>query len=1502
MLVCAPTGAGKTNIAMLAMLHEVGQHLVAGGGIDKDAFKVVYVAPMKALAAEVTATFARRLAPLGLTARELTGDMQLTKKELAETQLIVTTPEKWDVITRKSSDVAVSSLVRLLIIDEIHLLNDERGPVIETLVARTLRLVETSQAMIRIVGLSATLPNPDDVARFLCVPTETGLFTFGPEYRPVPLEQTYVGVSEPNYVARAALMSDICYRKVAGSLRRGHQAMVFVHSRKDTVKSARQLVEAAQRAGETALFDTKDHPRYALFLKDAMRSRAREVAEFLQAGVGVHHAGMLRADRSLTEAMFAAGVIKVIVCTATLAWGVNLPTHTVVIKGTQVYDAAKGGFKELDMLDVMQIFGRAGRPQFDTLGEGIIITQHAQLAHYLQLMMHQMPIESQYVARLRDNLNAEVVLGTVSNVREACTWLSYTYLSVRMSRNPLHYGISWDELASDPSLGAKCKQLVTDAARALDKAKMLRFDERGGHLYVTELGRVASHYYLQYESVEEFSALLQQHMEDPAILHLVCHSAEFNNVAVREEEGPELETLARSYCPIPIKAGLESRLGKINVLIQAYISRARVDSFSLTADMMYVSSNLGRIFRALFEITLRRGWSSTACSFLAYCVAVERRVWPHQHPLRQLDAVAVGGSMAGAGGGSNNNNYGRGGGGGLPQEILYKLEEAGRAGSLEALYDMGAREIGSLVRHPAAGAAIREAVDCFPSVALSASISPITRSVLRVTLDITPTFRWKDKYHGMSQRWHILVEDSENEHVYHSELFTLSKKAALGAPGPYSGRADAHSGQPHGGGGGGRQSTQRISFSIPIFEPLPSQYYIRAVSDSWIQAETTLAVSFQGLILPHRHPPHTELLDLHPLPLAALGNPEYEALYQGRFTHFNPIQTQAFHTLYHSDHNVLLGAPTGSGKTISAELAMLRLFRTRPHMKAIYIAPLKALVRERIEDWGRSFAPSLKKRLVELTGDVTPDLRALLASDIIVCTPEKWDGISRNWRSRDYVQKVGLLIIDEIHLLGGDRGPILEVIVSRMRYVAMRTGQPIRFLGLSTALANARDLADWIGIGPSAQLPMGSGATTHGMGSGSSDAGIHEASHPRVGSQDYVGLFNFKPSVRPVPLEVHIQGYPGKHYCPRMATMNKPAYAAIQTHSPLKPVLIFVSSRRQTRLTALDLIAQAAADENPRGFLRGVDEDALAGYLARCRDPNLKHTLQFGIGLHHAGLGEWDRKVVEELFVEGKIQVLVATATLAWGVNFPAHLVIVKGTEYYDAATRRYVDYPITDVLQMMGRAGRPQFDSQGKAVIMVHEPKKSFYKKFLYEPFPVESALRDALPDHINAEVVAGTITTVQDAMDYLTWTFFFRRLLMNPSYYDLQGTSAPEVDDYLSTLVRDTLDKLEEAGCVACDDAEEGGAVEALSLGRIASFYYLQYTTAALFGSNLGANADVATLLAVLCHASEFDELPVRHNEDGLNAELATHVRLPVDMRTVDDPHTKANLLLQVDLGKRE
>lgn len=157
---------------------------------------------------------------------------------------------------------------------------------------------------------------------------------------------------------------------------------------------------------------------------------------------------------------------------------------------------------------------------------------------------------------------------------------------------------------------------------------------------------------------------------------------------------------------------------------------------------------------------------------------------------------------------------------------------------------------------------------------------------------------------------------------------------------------------------------------------------------------------------------------------------------------------------------------------------------------------------------------------------------------------------------------------------------------------------------------------------------------------------------------------------------------------------------------------------------------------------------------------------------------------------------------MAWGVNFPAHLVVIKGTEYYDGKLKRYVDMPITDVLQMMGRAGRPQFDDSGVAVVLVHDLKKNFYKKFLYEPFPVESSLMGMLPDHINAEIVAGTIKNKQEFLDYLTWTYYFRRLMKNPKYYDLDILEPHCINEYLSRLVEITIKSLMDSHCIDYDE----------------------------------------------------------------------------------------------------
>lgn len=195
-----------------------------------------------------------------------------------------------------------------------------------------------------------------------------------------------------------------------------------------------------------------------------------------------------------------------------------------------------------------------------------------------------------------------------------------------------------------------------------------------------------------------------------------------------------------------------------------------------------------------------------------------------------------------------------------------------------------------------------------------------------------------------------------------------------------------------------------------------------------------------------------------------------------------------------------------------------------PKSICVYIAPLKALARERLKEWRNRLGVSpLNWSVLELSGDTHHEKGALEKADILVCTPEKWDLISRGWKgmagtsTREFVKRVRLLVLDEVHLLGEERGAVLEAIVSRTRFISRQlqseeksSNEPTRIVGLSTMLANPVDLADWIGI----------------------DTTGHGPSTRR-------GLYNFRPSVRPVPTRVHLQGYTGKHYCPRYVLLER---------------------------------------------------------------------------------------------------------------------------------------------------------------------------------------------------------------------------------------------------------------------------------------------------------------------------------------------------------------------------
>ncbi|PKI35753.1 hypothetical protein CRG98_043911 [Punica granatum] len=603
--------------------------------------------------------------------------------------------------------------------------------------------------------------------------------------------------------------------------------------------------------------------------------------------------------------------------------------------------------------------------------------------------------------------------------------------------------------------------------------------------------------------------------------------------------------------PIPVKESLEEPSAKINVLLQAYISQLKLEGLSLTSDMVFITQSAGRLMRALFEIVLKRGWAQLAEKALNLCKMVSKRMWSVQTPLRQFA--------------------------GIPSAILTKLEKKDLA--WERYYDLSAQELGELIRAPKLGRTLHKFIHQFPKLNLAAHVLPITRSVLRVELTITPDFQWEDKVHGYVEPFWVIVEDNDGEYILHHEYFLLKKQFI--------------------------DEDHTLNFTVPIYEPIPPQYYIRVVSDRWLGSQTVLPVSFRHLILPEKYPPPTELLDLQPLPVTALRNPAYEALYKD-FKHFNPVQTQVFTVLYNTDDNVLVAAPTGSGKTICAEFAILRNHQKAPNslMRVVYIAPLEALAKERFRDWSKKFGPEgLGMRMVELTGESTTDLKLLDKAQIIISTPDKWDALTRRWRQRKQVQEVSLFIVDELHLIGGQGGPVLEVVVSRMRYIAAHVENKIRMVALSTSLANAKDLGEWIG------------ATAH-------------------------GLFNFPPNVRPAPLEIHIQGVDIANFEARMQAMTKPTYTAIVQHAKSgKPALVFVPTRKHVRLTAVDLMTYSSADiggEEPAFLLHNAED--LEPFVEKVNEEMLRATLRHGVGYLHEGLSSLDQQVVMHLFEAGWIQ------------------------------------------------------------------------------------------------------------------------------------------------------------------------------------------------------------------------------------------------------------------------
>lgn len=1476
-LVSAPTGAGKTNVALLAILQALRHDIEKIGRTPfATEFKIVYVAPLKSLVTEITQKFTARLKCLGLRVGEFTGDTNPPRSELDRVHVMVTVPEKWDILTRNITPSILDS-VKLLVLDEIHLVGEDRGAVLEAIVARSFTHMHASQRNHRIVALSATLPNWKDIGLWLDMRPEH-TFRFGAEVRPVPLSQTVLGVHERDRMRSKEKMMDITFHRANLALRRDQQVMIFVHSRNETVKTAQEFLSLAQKRG-SPLLQGDDKRR----TKETKSIQDRELNALAQNGICCHHAGVTRHDRKLIEKLFADGVLRVLCSTATLAWGVNLPAHLVLIKGTQLYNAEKGGYVDLDILDVLQIFGRAGRPDFDDHGEAVLITEGHNVDTYTQRLLAQMPLESKFLKALPDHLNAEISLGTVFNDSSASNWFRHTFAFVRMRANPGQYGISRAELRDDPTLNDCRIRLVRQAARILRQAHLIRLG--GDAMSATTMGRIATKFYVSYQTLMAYNQVLDSKsvITDSDVLDTVARSSEFGNLKVRDEEIEDMilsryRRVARVKPPPKTLNDPDSPATKVLLLIQMWLDRIVPEVSALVADMLFVIQSFGRLLRAFAELALSRSLkvSSAALTILEWSKVIERRVWKNSLAIEHFCVAADTKAHL---------QLGEGPAGALKRNTLKKLDGF----SESEIRRMTVGELASVLRVPAEAKLVSTYMKRVPHIEMRAMIQPISYSVLKVSVYLLPLFEWSDKYSGAAEPFKVILEDPVSHSILHQEDFILTRDAVKEVP-KYFYQSDANYtllDRRH----DESEFELLITFAVPVHEPRPPQYVLQLVSMRWVGINFSHVFELEHLLLPHTQGAQTELLPLQPIPVQALRDRNFEKLYKFQF--FNPVQSQTFHTLYHTDLNALVGAPTGSGKTICAEFAILRQFRNRPKSKIIYIAPLKALAKERLADWVPKFR-AIGKKVVEVSGDYTPDMKAMESSDLYITTPEKWDGLSRQWQNRTYLHKIGLVIMDEIHLLGSDRGPILEIIVSRMRYISAMCNIDLRLLGLSTALANAGDIADWLAVSRK-------------------------------------GLFNFKPAVRPVPCTVYVAGFPTKAYCPRMASMNKPAFQQIQEHSPDKPVLIFVASRRQTRITAKEMAFLAKLNTPPVSFLnleaQGLTfEDYTANVLNKVRDNELREALSQGVGMHHAGLCPEDRQICQNLFSEGTIQLLVATSTLAWGVNLPARLVILKGTEFYDAKTCKYVDMPLTDVLQMVGRAGRPQFDDQASACIFIHEPKKQFYRKFLYEAFPVESSLAQTLTDHLNAEIVNGSIRSKMEAIRFLSWTYFFRRICSNPSFYNTEIQTGFEISlgsqnnrdmilkrntelgQHLSELLDASVTKLVQAGCIQVKELNIDQAQNEFErlklfkteLGKISSLYYISHQTIKKFGTELGkaGKMSILDILNLVCDAYEIGFLPVRHCEDDHNLEWSRELPWRIDVNRITTGHVKASCLLQMRL----
>ncbi|KAK0463719.1 uncharacterized protein EV420DRAFT_1729062 [Desarmillaria tabescens] len=593
----------------------------------------------------------------------------------------------------------------------------------------------------------------------------------------------------------------------------------------------------------------------------------------------------------------------------------------------------------------------------------------------------------------------------------------------------------------------------------------------------------------------------------------------------------------------------------------------------------------------------------------------------------------------------------------------------------------------------------------------------------------------------------------------------------------------------------------------------------------------------------------------------------YRAIF--KFGVFNAVQSSCFDTLMQSNENIVASAPTGSGKTVLFELAIIQMLTetnsaSDNSVKCVYMAPTKALCSERYRDWTTKFS-SLGIKCCELTGDTVHFGKGVWGdaknSTIIVTTAEKWDSLTRNWGDHGRIlSSIRLLLVDEVHILNESRGSTLEVVISRMKL----RGSGVRFVLVSATVPNIQDIASWIG------------------------------SARRDGSSAKV--FEFGEDFRPCKLKRVVVGVPrqrNQNDFQFSKLLDYKLFSTLQTHSVGKPILVFCPTRKGVFATADHIFKDYIEAEKRKQSLPWTHSERVEHVF---QDKRLAEWASYGIGVHHAGLSLDDRRAVEGLFLKTVLRIVIATSTLAVGVNLPAHTVVIKGVQTFQNNVS--VEYSDLDVMQMLGRAGRPQFDSEGTAIILCEIELESKYRELVQGKTILESSLHVNLSEHLNSEIGLGTVTSISSATDWLRNSFLFQRIQKNPRHYALGKGEDQTWEERVDDLVMQSIAKLKESELITCSEDGGDGQLISTEYGDIMSkFYIRQATMRAILA--LPEQPSLRDILEMISASEELNESKIRASEKTYLNKLRRHNDIRFEVKKVEKTSDKTFLLIQAVLG---